>query len=166
MLKPVFLQSPCRQQPSWTLGCQKKHKSEKLSAKNNTAIFWGPALWKNQNIQLNSSFPFQKNQTNKNTFLIIDARGAWLEVWLAEQPKKETKNQRLFFFFFKEREKAFYINKIWKHSKCFSLGRKSPIILYNVVWELTLNCMQTAELLQSWYLEKVTILYYFLTDLL
>lgn len=164
MLKSVFLQSPCRQQPSWTLGCQKKHKSEKLSAKNNTPIFIGPALSKNQNIQLNSPFPFQKQNTKIHFWSLILARCAWLEVWLAEQPKQQ--QQQPHFFFFWKKAKAFYINKIWKHSKCFSLGRKSPIILCNVAWELTLNCMQTAKLLQSWYLEKVITLYYFLTDLL
>lgn len=143
MLKPVFLQSPCRQQPSWTLGCQKKHKSEKLSAKNNTAIFWGPALWKNQNIQLNSSFPFQKNQTNKNTFLIIDARGAWLEVWLAEQPKKETKNQRLFFFFLKREKKHSISTKYGNTQSVFLLVENLPLF-YTMLFEswLWIACKQ------------------------
>lgn len=141
MLKPVFLQSPCRQQPSWTVGCQKKHKSEKLSAKTKWPSLLGLPYQKNQNIQLNSPFSFKKTKHNKNTFLTIDARCAWLKVWLGKQPKnKKTKNN----FFFLEKKKKYSISTKYGNTQNVFLLVENVLLFYEILPEswLWIVCKQ------------------------
>lgn len=98
--KVMFMLSSCSpEQPvaPQTLGCQEKHRSEKLSPRNGPAMLAGTSCFlflffcfflffflKNSGKSGQLNILLKKE---KKTFSFIDCRFAWLEVWLNNQEK-------------------------------------------------------------------------------
>lgn len=128
MLQPTFLPSPCGVSQAGdgdTLGLPiETCKWEIICKKQQTHPYRGLSYQKSgRSAQLNLSVLKKQNKTKHFSSL---TRGAplWSFDWTTKKNnfKKKKKRERT----------AFDTNKIWKHSKCFSLGIKYFISLCNV----------------------------------